>query len=101
MSSHDDGEEDGGGGDKDIVIPVQGCRQLTHCLSGRRRERNYGKHLTSARAPPHPRNRPVDTDPAWSAEEVGGPLGHTTYKNSQVWGFKLYHFHQPKTLNLK
>lgn len=37
----------------------------------------------------------------WSTEEMGVPLGHTTYENSQVWGFKLYYFHQPKTLKLK
>lgn len=31
----------------------QGCKQLTHCL-GRRKERNYGKHLASARGAPAP-----------------------------------------------
>lgn len=29
----------------------QGCKQLTHCLSGTRKERNYGKHLASPRGP--------------------------------------------------
>lgn len=52
----------------------QGCKQLTHCL-GRRKERNYGKHLASARGAPAPQGQFCGcrawTDTVWSTEKMG------------------------------